>query len=159
MAQCKRHPSIETNLYCNKCEDPICPRCMVQTPVGARCPSCARLKRVPTYQISGKYYLRGVGAAIGLAIAAGLLWLLIRMFVPFSGFFNFIIAGGVGYAIGEGISWATNRKAGTPLAILGGIAVTVAFVISSPDIWIGVFNPFSIIALIIGIVVAVARLR
>ena len=159
MAQCKRHSSVETNLYCNKCGDPICPRCMVETPVGARCPACAKLKRVPTYQLSGKYYLRGGLAAAGMAVAGGLIWLLIRMFVPYSGFFNFIIAGVLGYGIGEGISLATNRKAGIPLAIMGGVAVAIAFFIAHIEIWINLFNPFDIIALIVGIIAAVAVLR
>jgi hypothetical protein len=159
LAQCKRHPSVETNLSCNKCGDPICPRCMVQTPVGARCPVCANLKRVPTYQLGGKYYLRGALAAAGMALAGGFLWWLIRMFVPFSGFFNFIIAGALGYGIGEGISLATNRKAGGPLAVMGGLAVAVAFFIAHIGIWMGMFHPFDLIALIVGIIAAVAVLR
>jgi hypothetical protein len=158
MAQCKRHPSVETYLYCNKCGDPICPRCLVQTPVGARCPKCANLKRVPTYQLSGKYYLRATGVAVGLAIGMGLLWGLIR-FVPFVGFFNFIIGGLVGYGVGEGISLAANRKAGTILAVIGGITVVAAYCISAFTFFALRLNPFDIIAVIIGVVVAVARLR
>jgi hypothetical protein len=158
MALCKRHPAKETNLYCNKCGDPICPRCMVQTPVGARCPKCAKLNRVPTYQVSGKYYLRGAGAALGLSIVAGLLWGLSR-FVPFVGFFNFIIGGLVGYGIGEGISLATNRKAGPILAVIGGAAVVLAYCIGTFGFFSWFFSPFDIIAIIVGIVAAVARLR
>ncbi len=81
--RCKRHPEIETNLSCGKCGDPICPKCMVQTPVGARCPSCARLSRVPTYRVSGIYYLRAIGAGLGLAVVCGLLWGFLRAFIPF----------------------------------------------------------------------------
>jgi hypothetical protein len=158
MAQCKRHPTVETYLYCNKCGDPICPRCLVQTPVGARCPKCANLKRVPTYRVSGKYYLRATGAAAGMAIVMGLLWGLVR-FVPFIGFFNFIIGGLVGYGIGEGISLSANRKAGTILAAIGGITVVAAYCISAFTFFGLRFNPFDFIAVIIGVVVAVARLR
>jgi hypothetical protein len=131
---------------------------MVQTPVGFRCPTCAKLNRVPTYRLSGKYYLRAVGAAIGLAIATGLLWGLIR-YVPFVGFFNFIIGGAVGYAVGEGISLATNRKAGTVLAVIGGLTVVIAYCISAFTLFGMIFSPYDLIAVIIGIVVAVARLR
>jgi hypothetical protein len=132
---------------------------MVETPVGARCPSCARLSRLPTYQISGKYYLRGALAAIGLALAVGYLWLLILAIVPFIGFVNLFLAAGVGYAIGEGISWAANRRRGTILAVMGGASLTVAWLITNPDIWVGVFNPFSLLALLVGGFVAVNRLR
>jgi membrane associated rhomboid family serine protease len=38
---CYRHPNRETNVACSNCERPICPDCMVDTPVGMRCPECA----------------------------------------------------------------------------------------------------------------------
>ena len=40
--KCARHPSVETTLRCGRCETPICPRCLVHTPVGARCPDCGQ---------------------------------------------------------------------------------------------------------------------
>lgn len=42
MAACYRHPSRETNVGCSSCGRPICPDCMTSTPVGMRCPDCAR---------------------------------------------------------------------------------------------------------------------
>jgi membrane associated rhomboid family serine protease len=42
MAVCYRHPNRETNVRCSNCERPICPDCMTVTPVGMRCPECAR---------------------------------------------------------------------------------------------------------------------
>ena len=42
MATCYRHPERETNVACSNCERPICPDCMTSTPVGMRCPECAR---------------------------------------------------------------------------------------------------------------------
>jgi membrane associated rhomboid family serine protease len=42
MATCYRHPGRETNVACSNCGRPICPDCMVSTPVGMRCPECAR---------------------------------------------------------------------------------------------------------------------
>jgi membrane associated rhomboid family serine protease len=42
MATCYRHPSRETNVSCSNCGRPICPDCMTVTPVGMRCPECAR---------------------------------------------------------------------------------------------------------------------
>jgi hypothetical protein len=158
MPQCRRHPNIETNLACGKCEDPICPRCMVQTPVGARCPTCARVTRVPTYRVPRIYYLRAIGAALGLAIAVGVTWGFIRS-IMFSSFFNFLIGAAAGYGIGEGISVAVNRKSGLGLIIIGGVTVVVSYVISTFTFGIQRFNPFDIIAVIIGIFVSVSRLR
>jgi membrane associated rhomboid family serine protease len=38
---CYRHPDRETLVRCATCERPICTKCMVQTPVGIKCPECA----------------------------------------------------------------------------------------------------------------------
>lgn len=42
MPVCYRHPSRETGVSCSSCGRPICPDCMTPTPVGMRCPECAR---------------------------------------------------------------------------------------------------------------------
>jgi membrane associated rhomboid family serine protease len=46
MATCYRHPSRETGVSCSNCGNPICPDCMTTTPVGMRCPDCAK-QRTP----------------------------------------------------------------------------------------------------------------
>ena len=45
MEVCYRHPNRETGVRCSNCERPICPDCMTVTPVGMRCPECARQGR------------------------------------------------------------------------------------------------------------------
>lgn len=42
MATCYRHPNRETGVSCSNCARPICPDCMTTTPVGMRCPECAK---------------------------------------------------------------------------------------------------------------------
>jgi membrane associated rhomboid family serine protease len=42
METCYRHPGRETGVSCSNCGRPICPDCMTPTPVGMRCPECAR---------------------------------------------------------------------------------------------------------------------
>jgi membrane associated rhomboid family serine protease len=46
MATCYRHRTRETAVSCSNCGRPICPDCMTPTPVGMRCPECAR-QRTP----------------------------------------------------------------------------------------------------------------
>jgi membrane associated rhomboid family serine protease len=54
MATCYRHPSRETAVSCSSCGRPICPDCMTPTPVGMRCPECAKQRtRVQTVQSTG----------------------------------------------------------------------------------------------------------
>jgi len=38
--RCPKHDE-ETAVSCGRCETPVCPRCMVHTDVGVRCPGCA----------------------------------------------------------------------------------------------------------------------
>jgi len=108
--RCATHPEVETNLSCGRCERPVCPKCMVQTLVGPRCPDCANLKRLPTYEVSLRQYLIAVGVGMGVAVAAGFVWYLIWRAVPFL-LLSLLIAAGIGYAIVEAISLATNRQA------------------------------------------------
>lgn len=39
---CKNHPNISTYVRCQRCQQPICPECMVQAGVGVQCPQCVR---------------------------------------------------------------------------------------------------------------------
>ncbi len=162
---CARHPNVETALTCGKCGTPICPKCLVQTPVGARCPSCANLKRVPTYQVSSRYYLRAIGAGLGIALATGLAWGFFQLVLPIF-YLNLLLAGAVGFAIGEVISLSVNRKSGTGLAVIGSAAAIISFAIYmviSGGIFSGELRlapiAFDILELLIAIFVSIARLR
>src|SRR5438067_13018478 len=96
--QCARHPNVETELRCGKCDTPICPRCMVQTPVGARCRDCANLRRPVLYTVSPLLLARAAGAALGLAVVIGLLWAwLLPNLTRTLGFFIFFAAAGYGW--------------------------------------------------------------
>ena len=161
--KCAFHPDVETNLRCGQCGKPICPRCLVQTPVGAKCPECARLQRIPTYQVSTAYYRRAAAAGVGMAIVCGVIWGVIMGIIPFL-YLNFVFAAVVGYATGEVISRSANRKRGRGLAVIAGLSVASSYLVSI--LFFGGFVLFSIqvlvldlVALALGIYIAVARLR
>lgn len=42
---CYRHPDRETGVSCSNCGRPICHECMIQAPVGFRCPDCVAERR------------------------------------------------------------------------------------------------------------------
>ena len=69
---CKRHPSAESNVACGRCGDPICPRCMVHAPVGIRCPDCGKSNPVPTFNVTGAFLARGIGAGVAVALICGI---------------------------------------------------------------------------------------
>ena len=169
--KCAYHPNVETNLRCGKCDKPICPKCMVQTPVGARCRDCAGLDKLPTFRVSTRYYLTAAGTSLGMAIACGAAWGLIEWLVPIFSL-NILLAPAAGYAIGEVTSLAVNRKRGTGLAVVGGIAAAVSYIFSLLAISlfagisfyqalpVSIFSViYHIIAVGLGIFIAVTRLR
>lgn len=122
---CARHPKTETALRCSRCGTPICPRCLIQTPVGARCPTCANVSRVPTLDVSPVFILRGVGAALASGAAAGALWG--YAFQGFLGFFIIFLAISMGWAVSESVSLATNRKRSVTLQAIAIGGVVLAF--------------------------------
>jgi membrane associated rhomboid family serine protease len=79
MAVCYRHPNRETNVSCSNCGRPICPDCMTVTPVGMRCPECARdrtqVRRIAPGLRAGAapatYVLIAINVAAFLAELAG----------------------------------------------------------------------------------------
>lgn len=155
---CARHPNVETNLRCSKCGTPICPKCLVQTAVGARCPDCGKVDVLPIFRVSTKYYLRAIGAGLGMAIICGLIWGAVARFVPFF-YLNFLFAPAAGYVVGEVISLSVNRKLSRGLAIVAGTAVAISYLISIFSPWGPSFGFLDLLALAVGIFVAVVRLR
>lgn len=166
--QCARHPSVETELACGKCETPICPRCLVQTPVGARCPTCANVRKLPQYQISTAFLARGFGAGIGAGVALGLVWGAVLPFSPFL-LFAALLGLGLGYAVGEAVSFATNRKAGPPLQAAAALGVLVAFLVRGAILASAIRgidlqdvlrnDPFGWVVVLLAAVVAIGRVR
>jgi len=159
--RCTLHPEIETNLACGKCEKPICPSCLVQTPVGARCRECASLKRLPVFQVSGAYYVRAVAASSITALVLGIIW----PFIPLGGFLILLLGAGIGYVIGEVVSLSVNRKRGPVLAAIGGAGMLLSYIIrtffetSRLSFVDEFFSIYGLISLAIGLVIAIDRLR
>lgn len=93
-----------------------------------------------------------------MAIVCGIAWGMVMRFVPLF-YLNLLLALGAGYAIGELVSLSVNRKRGTGLAIIAGNAVVISYLVSflfQPGFPFGLF---SLLALALGIFVAVTRLR
>ena len=135
---CARHPKNETSIRCGRCEDPICPDCLVHSPVGMRCPDCGRVNRVPTYDVPLPYMLRGIAAGVGAALALGMVFYFIAPIIfrlvflditilnTILPFFYVAVMAGIGFVIGEAVSLSTNRKRGLKLKLISAASVFVA---------------------------------
>ncbi|MCE2464960.1 MAG: hypothetical protein J4G01_02605 [Dehalococcoidia bacterium] len=110
--RCAFHPGTATGLACGKCGNYICTQCVIQTPVGARCRNCARVTTLPTFDVQPSYYARAVLAGGITAVVLGVFMLVIRMNLGWVPFLYSLLTLGVGYAVGEAISTAPNRKRG-----------------------------------------------
>ena len=129
LTHCPKHPDTQTNLRCGRCEELICPRCMVHSPVGARCLECAQVRRLPTFEVTTPFLARAIVAGLVLGIAGGAAVLL--LIYLFGGFLALIALIGVGYLIGEGVSVAVNRKRGQTLKYVAAGSMLVATLIIS----------------------------
>lgn len=89
MPRCSYHPNVETDLTCTECGKPICPKEMVLTPVGYKCPEHARPQRSQYTYIKPKQAVFAVLAAAG----AGLGGAAVLAAIGFGGLFGGIIWG------------------------------------------------------------------
>ena len=117
--RCARHPGTETVLRCGRCDTPICPRCLVSTPVGARCRDCARVRRFASL-VKPRELLRATG--MGLAVAA--VGSLILTLVPFIGLLGLAFTG---FAVGEAVSIGANRKRAPELGPLAVACLLIGY--------------------------------
>jgi len=98
-----------------------------------------------------------------MAVVCGIAWGVVGGLLPFV-FFNLLLGPAVGYTIGEVVGLSVNRKRGKGLATVAGIGVVISFLVSIFIPWgypfFGLFNiVFDLVAMALGIFVAVTRLR
>jgi hypothetical protein len=162
---CARHPDVETYLRCGKCGTPICPRCLVQTPVGARCRDCANIARLPTFNVTPEFFARGMGAAIVSGAVVGGLWALLIGGAGGFGLFSILIGLAIGWAVSESVTRATNLKRGLGLQLCAVLGVALAYLVQENltpggiSFRGGLLFQGDIIAALVGAAFAASRLR
>jgi hypothetical protein len=166
--RCAAHPAVETELGCSKCGTPICPGCLHHTPVGARCGECANFRRLPQYDVSAAYLIRGLVVAVAVGAALGAVW---GVLVPFGAFFFFglLLGAGLGYCVGQAVSAATNRKVGSSLQVTAAAGVVIAYLVRSTILASALrhvefvdlvtTDMFGYVVVVVGVVVAMGRVR
>ena len=114
---CSYHPNVMTGLRCSRCGKPICPQCAVRTPVGLRCPDCAGVRGLPTYQTPAADLLKAVGLGLLVAVGVAILW----RFFPLWQFYLCIL---LGFGAVETMARTVKYKRGVDMQIAA-IAVVV----------------------------------
>jgi hypothetical protein len=146
MPECSFHPGVETEVRCAECDRYICPKDMVETPVGYKCKVCARPARSQLVVVKPGQLLRAslVGGAVGIFGGVAL------AFVPLFGIFS-------GFIWGTATAEATRRASGGHREWAVGIVAVVAIVVGmfAGALVTGRLNAF---AAIVAIVVALVDL-
>ncbi len=157
VVQCPRDPGVETALRCSRCDTPICPRCLVHTPVGARCRDCARISKSPVYTLDQMQVLRAALASVVGGVVMGGIWLLVL--APFTvGFLSIFIGAGLGYVFTRLMELATGRKRGPVVAGLAVFGIGIAW--SMQVIFLGLhFGLYGLVAAGVGVYFAYQNLR
>ncbi|MCP4536953.1 MAG: hypothetical protein GY832_07380 [Chloroflexi bacterium] len=141
---CVNHSTTETYLRCNRCGQPICPKCAVQTPVGYRCRDCINVQQKVFYaDFRPADYVIAAIVTLPLALIAG--WILPRL-----GWYTIILGPITGGGIAEVARWAIRRRRGrhTWIVVCACIVVgalpqlllSLLFIVGSPEMIVSAFG-------------------
>ena len=160
---CYRHKTTETVLRCGQCGKPICHRCLVHHPVGIRCRDCAKVRPIPTFDVSPSFYLRAVAVAAAIGMLGTVVLLGLAFFLaPLLGltllYLLWLGLIGIGYVMGAGVSLSVNRKRGRGLQWVVGVAMVLVFLAISPIVGLSLNSLFGILALGFSLYIAVRQL-
>jgi predicted RNA-binding Zn-ribbon protein involved in translation (DUF1610 family) len=128
--RCARHPAAETLLTCVTCGTPICPDCMVETPVGMKCPDCGRAPVPAVYRVGAVPLAIAMAASLALGTAAGAVALTVR---PGIGLLLLLLALPAGALVGAVAGRAAGGKRGPALALAAAASCAVGFLFGAPQ--------------------------
>lgn len=127
---CYRHPKNETYVRCGRCDQPICPKCAVQTPVGFKCRQCGLVKSATISSFSAQQLLLGLGASIGGGALIGFIGGQMGFFSILVGFFG----GGI---VAEAFVRVVGMKRGPIMSLMlyGGMIAGIVAGAAIQTIW------------------------
>lgn len=96
---------------------------MVETPVGFRCPECARGPRPVVYSTTTTTLLKATVVGVAAAVAIGVLW----GFFPAWSFYCALL---LGFGVAESMAWAANYKRGRELQFISAGCVLLGIAVS-----------------------------
>jgi hypothetical protein len=121
MPRCSFHPDVDTEMSCAECGRPICPKDMVLTPVGYKCPVCAKPEKSQYTYVKPKQLL----AAIVISAAVGIGGAFLMAAITGRGLFGFILAYGWGLLTAEAARRGSGGHRGREMTIVAGSALVI----------------------------------
>ena len=118
---CARHKTTQTRLRCGRCEKPICPKCTLMGPTGARCRDCLSNRSAHIYQVSPGHYALSFGAGVVLGAIGAALSSALGSFA----FWILLYAPAIGPLLGRLVTQITRGKRGPKLAFAVSLGLTV----------------------------------
>jgi len=113
------HSCGDCALRCIDCNAQICPKCLVECPVGNRCKNCAKRFTSHVLQIDFWVVLRSFIAAF----VAGLLFAFLQALFPLGGFYMLTLGYLFGCLVGNIIFKIAGRKLGSKIAVIVAIGL------------------------------------
>ncbi len=132
--KCARHPRVDTLLTCVTCGTPICPDCMVETPVGMKCPDCARSPVPAVFRVSPERLALAMTVSVVAGAATGALALAIRF-----GLLLVLLAPVAGALAAEAASRAAGGKRGQTLALAAAASFGIGAILLAPQVLAAAF--------------------
>lgn len=139
MPECSFHPGVETEVSCTECGRYICPKDMKATPVGYKCPECARPARGQYTYMKPKQAV--YGALAGLAASFAGAWIIAGFRLSF-----FLLALFWGMLVGEAVRRGSGGHRGMSPALIGALCVFLGGMAGGLDllaIGLGIAGVFS----------------
>jgi hypothetical protein len=124
------HNCGASKLQCIDCSGPICPRCLVQCPVGNRCKNCT--KRFDSHLLKVNFGVIA-RALLGSAVL-GFLFNVLDGFLPLGGFYMLFLAYFIGGLAGGLLFQISGRKIGPKVATTVAIGLLLGS-LSSGLVW------------------------
>jgi hypothetical protein len=148
---CSNHPGVQTRLECSNCGTPICPRCMVSTPVGQKCPNCAKQSGRARGRPTTGLLLRALAAAAGAGAAGAVVVMLI------GGRGGLLLAALYGFLVGAAAKRAAHGRRETLLGIAAAAGLVLGLAVVAIVFGVNPLSPGLALIYLIGGAVAYVR--
>jgi hypothetical protein len=149
--RCSYHPDVETEMRCAECGKPICPKEMVLTPVGYKCPEDARPKRSQYVLVKPKQLVRAILVGLGVGVLGGIM-------IAAIGWGGFLLGIVWGSATSEAVRRASGGHRGGTVGAVAAVSLGVGWLAGNAVGYVG-WITFAVAVVVALVQLAVIELR